>query len=54
MPTNALNPDNLIIIAYFLVVFGIGIYNSRRQGTTSDYFLAGHSIGWFAVGASLF
>ena len=47
--------DNLVIIAYFLVVFGIGIYHSRRQKqTTSEYFLAGHSIGWFAVGASLF
>ncbi len=46
--------DNSIIIAYFLVVFGIGIYHSRRQRTTREYFLAGHSIGWFAVGASLF
>jgi SSS family solute:Na+ symporter len=46
--------DNLIIITYFLIVFGIGIYHSRRQRTTSEYFLAGHSIGWFAVGASLF
>lgn len=46
--------DNLIIISYFVVVFGIGIYHSRRQRTTSEYFLAGHSIGWFAVGASLF
>ncbi|MDQ1470093.1 MAG: hypothetical protein QOJ99_1573, partial [Bryobacterales bacterium] len=36
------------------IVFGIGIYHSRRQRTTSEYFLAGHSIGWFAVGASLF
>jgi len=54
MPHNLLNADNLIIIAYFLVVFGIGIFNSRRQGTTSEYFLAGHSVGWFAVGASLF
>jgi SSS family solute:Na+ symporter len=46
--------DNLIIITYFLIVFGIGIYHSRRQRTASEYFLAGHSIGWFAVGASLF
>jgi solute:Na+ symporter, SSS family len=46
--------DNLVIIAYFLVVFGIGIHHSRRQGTASEYFLAGNSVGWFAVGASLF
>jgi SSS family solute:Na+ symporter len=46
--------DNVIIIAYFAVVFGIGLYYSRHQRTTSEYFLAGHSVGWFAVGASLF
>lgn len=47
--------DNLVILAYFLIVFGIGIFYSRRpKKTTSEYFLAGHSIGWFAVGASLF
>ena len=47
--------DNLVIVTYFLIVFGIGIYHSRRQKeTTSEYFLAGHSVGWFAVGASLF
>jgi SSS family solute:Na+ symporter len=46
--------DNLVIAAYFIIVFGIGIYHSRRQVTTSEYFLAGHSVGWFAVGASLF
>ena len=47
--------DNLVIVTYFLIVFGIGIYYSRRpKETTSEYFLAGHSIGWFAVGASLF
>ena len=47
--------DNLVIITYFLIVFGIGIYYSRRpKETTNEYFLAGHSIGWFAVGASLY
>jgi solute:Na+ symporter, SSS family len=46
--------DSAIILVYFVVVFGIGIYHSRRQNTTQEYFLAGHSVGWFAVGASLF
>ena len=46
--------DSIIIAAYFLAVFGIGFYHSRRQSNTSEYFLAGHSVGWFAVGASLF
>lgn len=46
--------NNLVIALYFAIVFGIGIYHSRRQRTAGEYFLAGHSIGWFAVGASLF
>ncbi|MBI3666971.1 MAG: sodium/solute symporter [Acidobacteria bacterium] len=46
--------DNTIIVLYFIVVFGIGLYHSRRQRTSDEYFLAGHSVGWFAVGASLF
>ena len=46
--------DNIIIVIYFVVVFGIGLYHSRRQKTAQEYFLAGHSVGWFAVGASLF
>lgn len=46
--------NNLVIALYFAIVFGIGIYHSRRQRTAGEYFLAGHSVGWFAVGASLF
>ena len=46
--------DNVIIALYFLVTFAIGFYHSRRGRTTSDYFLAGHQVGWFAIGLSLF
>jgi SSS family solute:Na+ symporter len=46
--------DALIVAAYFLIVFAIGLYHSRRKNTTREYFLAGRSVGWFAVGASLF
>lgn len=46
--------DNVILAAYFAVVLGIGFYHSRRKKTVSDYFLAGHSVGWFAIGATLF
>ena len=46
--------DTVIIVAYFLVVFYIGFYHSRKKRTTEDYFLAGHHTGWFAVGATLF
>ena len=46
--------DTGIIIVYFLLVFAIGFYHSRRERTSDQYFLAGHSVGWFAVGTSLF
>ena len=46
--------DTGIIVVYFLLVFAIGFYHSRRERTSSDYFLAGQSVGWFAVGTSLF
>lgn len=46
--------DISIIAVYFLIVFAIGFYHSRRERTSADYFLAGQNVGWFAVGASLF
>jgi len=46
--------DTAIIVVYFLLVFAIGFYHSRRERTSSDYFLAGRDVGWFAVGTSLF
>lgn len=46
--------DIVIIVAYFAVVLGIGLYFSRSRRTSTDYFLASRDVGWFAVGASLF
>jgi solute:Na+ symporter, SSS family len=46
--------DIAIIAVYFIMVFGIGFYFSRKERTSEDYFLAGRNIGWFAIGASLF
>ena len=46
--------DTSVVGLYFLIVFAIGFYHSRRERTSSDYFLAGQSVGWFAVGTSLF
>lgn len=43
-----------IIGAYFLLIFCIGFYFARRGRTSTDYFLAGRNVGWFAIGASLF
>jgi SSS family solute:Na+ symporter len=46
--------DLTIIGLYFAVVFGIGFYFARRGKTSTEYFLAGRHVGWFAIGASLF
>src|SRR5437870_12763082 len=46
--------DLTIIGLYFAVVFGIGFYFSLKERTSADYFLASRSVGWFAIGASLF
>src|SRR5699024_28410 len=44
----------LVIIGYFAVLAGIGIYFSRRQKSTNDYFKGGGRIPWWAAGLSLF
>ena len=46
--------DVAIIAVYFLIIFGIGFYFAKRGRNSEEYFLAGRSIGWFAIGASLF
>ena len=45
--------DNVIIGVYFAIVLVIGLSFARKERTSTDYFLAGRHIGWFAVGASL-
>ena len=50
-----LAPVDLAILGiYFVIVFGIGFYFSRKERTSEDYFLASRDVGWFAIGASLF
>lgn len=46
--------DFVIIVVYFLAVLGVGFYFSRRERTSTDYFLAGRDVAWWAIGASLF
>jgi solute:Na+ symporter, SSS family len=46
--------DTVIVIGYFAVVFGIGAYFFTRAKTSRSYFLADRSVGWVAIGASLF
>ena len=46
--------DWLIIAIYFAALSVVVWWSSRRLNTSTDYFLAGRNIGWFAIGASLF
>src|SRR5690554_8123705 len=46
--------DQIIFIGYALLIITVGLWVSRNKGGTSeDYFLAGKSLPWWAVGASL-
>lgn len=46
--------DIAIIVVYFAVVLGIGLYVARRIEGGEDLFLAGRSLRWPAIGGSLF
>ncbi|WAR31485.1 SC5A9-like protein [Mya arenaria] len=48
--------DILIIVVYFIIVLGVGLWTLVRphRGNVENYFLAGRNMPWFAVGASLF
>ncbi len=49
--------DWLVILAYFILVFGIAwwAYLKEKQSQTStEYFLAGRNLGWWIIGASVF
>ena len=49
--------DYIIFAAYALVILTIGLWVSRdkkgKQKSAEDYFLAGKSLPWWAIGASL-
>ena len=49
--------DIIVFILYALVILGIGLYVSRekkgKNKSAEDYFLAGKSLPWWAIGASL-
>ncbi|XP_060087771.1 sodium/glucose cotransporter 4 [Heteronotia binoei] len=48
-------PDIIVVIVYFIVVLAVGIRSSLRasRGTVGGYFLAGRSMTWWPIGASL-
>lgn len=45
--------DHAVIVAYLAGMVVLGIYLARRQKTDDEYFLAGRSMPWFAVGVSV-
>ncbi|KAF6027401.1 SLC5A9 [Bugula neritina] len=47
--------DILVIVVYFAIVLLIGLWTSRaNRGSVDGYFLAGRSMHWIPVGASIF
>ena len=50
--------DWFVIALYFMLVFGVAFWATRREKATREtstgYFLAGRNVGWFVIGASLF
>ncbi|MYH46600.1 MAG: sodium/solute symporter [Gammaproteobacteria bacterium] len=46
--------DWIVIAAYFGVLLALVLAVTRRQQTSTDYFLAGRNVGFFAIGASIF
>ncbi len=46
--------DYIIVALYLGGMVAIGLYCSRRHQTTSDFFLGGQRIPWWAAGVSIF
>ncbi|XP_027962681.1 sodium/glucose cotransporter 4 [Eumetopias jubatus] len=47
--------DIAVLVVYFVFVIGVGVWSSVRasRGTIGGYFLAGRSMSWWPIGASL-
>jgi SSS family transporter len=45
--------DYTIIVVYLVGVLSLGFYIGRKMKTGDDYFLAGRSLPWWAIGMSL-
>ncbi|MGD8414352.1 MAG: sodium/solute symporter, partial [Candidatus Latescibacterota bacterium] len=46
--------DWAVIAIYFAILVAVILITRRKQDTTTDYFLAGRNVGFFAIGASIF
>jgi len=45
--------DYSIVLVYLLGILAVGCYFVRKQHSTEDFFVAGRSISWFPIAASL-
>ena len=54
MESTISNIDIGIVVSYFLIVLGIGLWISRKTKTGEDLFLGGRTFGWGIIGLSLF
>lgn len=49
--------DYIVVVAYIVLLVGLGMFLSRNkkgeEKSSTDYFLAGNTLTWWAVGASL-
>jgi len=49
--------DLMVLVFYAVILLGVALYVSREPKgtvkTTEDYFLAGKSLPWWAIGASV-
>ena len=46
--------DWIVVFFYFGFLFILAIYFSKKQKSTTDYFLAGRNSKWYAIGTSIF
>ncbi len=46
--------DYVVLGGYLVLLVGVGIYFSRREKTTEDYFIGGKRVPWWAAGLSIF
>ena len=46
--------DWVVVLGYFALLAAVVIITRRKQETSQDFFLGGRSVGWLAIGASIF
>jgi len=47
-------PDYTVLLGYFALMLGIGVYFSRKQENSEEFALGGRNVKWWAAGISMF